>query len=100
MSTTINNIPTSAPGWRNVMPDVLQQIVDDLSSASYHYAAEQPSEATQARAALIRAAEACAAHNIRYWGMDNLYRHTPQLVAFEQFVDEVIAANYRKGRAE
>lgn len=86
----IGGIPASAPVWRGCPQDTLNEIILELSAASYHYADDSGKEVNLARQCLARAAKLCNQWKLGITGLRSLWSDSPQLVTFNQFVDAVL----------
>ena len=94
----------NAPLFKIASISQLEQIVEHLSSASYHYADDSGREWEAGRKSLVAAAEECAKLHLSIRALRCLYRHTSQLIGEDQFIDEIMYQWYllgvAKGRTE
>ena len=86
----IGGVDVTAPLWNKAEPSELHAIVDALSTASYHYADDSSGEWGLAATSLHRAASAVNAARLGHYAITCLYRHKPQLVTLDQFMDAVL----------
>ena len=90
----------NAPLFKNASISQLEQIVDYLSSASYHYADDSGSEWGTGRERLKVAAEECAKLRFEVYALRCLYRHKSQLISEDQFINAAMQQWYFLGVAE
>jgi hypothetical protein len=67
-----------------------QEFANELSIASYHNAAERPSEAPDARSATRAAAEIAIEHEWPVWAMQRMFKEIAPLVMWEEFLQAYI----------
>lgn len=83
----ISGVPIDAPLFRGAKPEDLEQVVEYLSSASYHYADDSAKEWGTARAKVLLAAVICARHRLGLRAIEYLHKHKSQLVPLDEIVD-------------
>lgn len=93
----IGGVMVGAPLWHGATEAELKQIVAHLSAASCHYADDSAEEWRKARKELQAAAILCAGWKFQLDALQCLHKHTDQLVAFDQFVNAVMRAQYDRG---
>lgn len=89
--TEFGGVKADAPLFREAPADDLQRIVDNLSSASYHYADDSAKEWKVARQKMREAAEIINRHRLPFYAIKCLHRHTSQLVSLDDVVDAALA---------
>lgn len=87
----IKGVPVTAPLFKTAPAEDLAQIVDHLSSASYHFADDSAKEWGTARERLKKAAEIVNRHQLCSRAIAALHGHTPQLFSLDDFLDAVLA---------
>lgn len=88
--THINEIPVTAPLWEKAEAEDLFQIIEHISSASYHYADDSGREWGTAHECLKSAASKINDLGLKYTAIGHLMRHTSQLVGMDQVFDAVL----------
>lgn len=86
----IGGVIISAPLWRGTPHNVLLEIVQHLSDASFHYADDSTSEWGRAAGHAKAAAFLINSRSLGFYAIECLYRHKPQLITFEQLMDRVL----------
>lgn len=89
----IGTVRYSAPLFNKATLKELLAIVNLLSDASYHYADDSGGEWGNGRHAMESAATKCVQLRFSYDALELLYKDTPQLVTFSQFMDHVLRAS-------
>jgi hypothetical protein len=96
MEKRYSGIPLSAPLFRGAAESVLDAIVRSLSAASYSYADDSGREWGTGAERLQAAAKLVNELSLSFSAAHALYKATPQLVTFDQFMDAILADARKK----
>lgn len=86
----INGVVADAPVFNKAPSDLLLKIVKLLLDASYHYADDSGKEWAIARERVNEAARIVNELKLGFAACEHLYKHTSQLVSFEQFMNAIL----------
>jgi len=90
-----NKIKLTAPGFRNIDPEILQEFIQCLNTASYYRAGEGSNyDEASARKELDRAANIAIENRFNFWMIDNLFNNTNPLAQRNEIVDRIFKSYY------